>query len=92
MTIFAQGKQLWLKAARSPRLVGQLLPYRGDTYVVRWRDRTITPHSDVFAAFTREAPGQASRLKLTPISKLLDFSYDFQDLDLQRVVEPAAGK
>ena len=43
VTVVAQGAQLWLKAVRSPRLVGQLLPYRGSTYVVRWRDRDFTP-------------------------------------------------
>ncbi|WP_236943139.1 DUF3471 domain-containing protein [Hymenobacter sp. PAMC 26628] len=83
--VFAQDNQLWFKSQRSPRLVGQLLPYRGDTYVLRWRDRTFTLHPDVYAAFTLDAQGQAASLKLTPISKLLDFSYDFQDLDLQRV-------
>ena len=90
--IFAQGPQLWFKAQRSPRLTGQLLPYRGDTYVLRWRDRTFTLHPDVYAAFTRDAQGQASRLKLNPISSLLDFSYDFQDLDLQRVPETVPAK
>lgn len=92
VNVFSQGNQLWLKATRSPRLTGQLLPYRGDTHVVRWRDRSFTLHPDVYAAFTLDAKGQATRLKLTPISKLLDFSYDFQDLDLQRVAETAPAK
>ena len=72
--------------------MGQLLPYRGDTYVLRWRDRTFALHPDVYVAFTRSAQGQATSLKLNPISSLLDFSYDFQDLDLQRVAETTAIK
>jgi CubicO group peptidase (beta-lactamase class C family) len=88
--IFAQGQQLWFKAQRSPHLTGELLPYRGNTYVVRWRDRRF--HADAFAAFTLDEQGRASSLKMKPISPATDFSYDFQDLDLQRVVETATTK
>jgi CubicO group peptidase (beta-lactamase class C family) len=90
VNIFAQGKQLWLKSQRSPRLTGQLLPYGANTYVVRWRDRSF--NADAFAAFTLDAQGRASSIKMKPVSAAADFSYDFQDLDLQRVPGPAAGK
>ena len=90
VNIVSQGNQLWLKAKRSPRLTGQLLPYQGTTYVVRWRDRSF--NADAFAAFTLDAQGQASSIKMKPVSAATDFSYDFQDLDLQRVVEPTATK
>ncbi|OGX91657.1 serine hydrolase [Hymenobacter coccineus] len=83
VTLAAQGPQLWLRAARSPRLVGQLLPYRGNTYVVRWRDQSF--HADAFATFTLDEQGKATGLKMKPVSEQTDFSYDFQDLDLQRV-------
>jgi CubicO group peptidase (beta-lactamase class C family) len=83
VNIYAQGAQLWFKATRAPRLTGQLLPYRGNTYVVRWRDRTF--NADAFAAFALDEQGRATGLKMKPISPAADFSYDFQDLDLQRV-------
>ncbi|MBC6606754.1 serine hydrolase [Hymenobacter sp. BT188] len=82
VNIIAQGNQLWLKAKRSPRLTGQLLPYGDNTYVVRWRDRSF--NADAFAAFTLDAQGKASSIKMKPVSAATDFSYDFQDLDLQR--------
>ena len=75
---------------RSPRLVGQLLPYRGSTYVVRWKARSL--NADAFAAFALDEQGRASGLKMKPISELTDFSYDFQDLDLQRVPETTAAQ
>ena len=90
VNIFAQGNQLWLKAKRAPRLTGQLLPYRGNTYVVRWRDRSF--NADAFAAFTLDEQGRASSIKMKPVSPATDFSYDFQDLDLQRVAETTAIK
>ena len=85
VNLYAQGNQLWLKAKRSPRLTGQVLPYEGNTYVVRWRDRSFTLNPDVYATFALNEQGRATSLKLKPVSSLLDFSYDFQDLDLQRV-------
>ena len=90
VNIYAQGTQLWLKSVRAPRLVGQLLPYRGSTYVVRWKARSL--NADAFAAFALDEQGRASGLKMKPISELTDFSYDFQDLDLQRVPETTAAQ
>ncbi|WP_035560559.1 serine hydrolase [Hymenobacter sp. IS2118] len=83
VNLYMQGNQLWLKSVRSPRLVGQVLPYRGSTFVVRWKDRSL--NADAFAAFTLNEMGEASSLKMKPVSPATDFSYDFQDLDLQRV-------
>ncbi|MDO7849459.1 serine hydrolase [Hymenobacter sp. M29] len=89
VNVYQQGPQLWLRAVRAPRLVGQVLPYRGSTYVVRWKARSF--NADAFATFTLDGEGRASGLKMKPISPATDFSYDFQDLDLQRVAEPASG-
>ena len=83
MLVYQQGNDLWLKAKRAPRLVGQLLPYRGNTYAVRWKARSM--NADAFAAFTLDEGGRAASIKMKPISPATDFSYDFQDLDLQRV-------
>lgn len=83
VVVVPKGNQLWLKAVRAPRLLGQLLPYRGSTYVVRWKDRSF--NADAFAAFTLDEQGRAASIKMKPISPATDFSYDFQDLDLQRV-------
>ena len=83
VTLYRQSNQLWLKAQRAPRLVGQLLPYRGSNYVVRWKARSF--NADAFAAFTLDDQGKATGLKMKPISPATDFSYDFQDLDLKRV-------
>ncbi|TYZ08087.1 serine hydrolase [Hymenobacter lutimineralis] len=83
VTLTAQGPQLWLRSVRAPRLLGQVLPYRGNTYVVRWKERSF--NADAFASFTFDEQGRATGFKMKPISPLTDFSYDFQDLDLQRV-------
>ena len=89
VNLYMQNNQLWLKAVRAPRLLGQVLPYRGNTYVVRWKDRSF--NADAYASFALDEMGHASGLKMKPISPATDFSYDFQDLDLQRVAETAAA-
>jgi CubicO group peptidase (beta-lactamase class C family) len=86
MSVYQQGAQLWVKAARSPRLVGQLLPYRGHTFVVRWNDRRITA---AFAQFTLDAQGRATAIKLSNIAGPRNI---FQDLDLQRAPETPPEK
>ena len=86
MSVYEQGAQLWLKAARSPRLMGQLLPYRGHTFVVRWNDRSINA---AFTLFSLDAQGQATAFKLSNIAGPRNI---FQDLDLQRVSETPSGK
>ena len=88
VSVYQQGTQLWWKAARSPRLVGQLLPYRGNTYVVRWKDRTIP--IDAFTAFALDAQGRATSIKMDAIVSAP--ANGFQHLNLQRVPETAAGK
>jgi CubicO group peptidase (beta-lactamase class C family) len=88
--VYQQGPQLWLRAVRAPRLVGQVLPYRGNTYAVRWKSRSF--NADAFATFTLDDQGKAAGIKMKPISPATDFSYDFQDLDLQRVPDAAVVK
>lgn len=83
VNLYLQGNQLWLRAVRAPRLLGQVLPYRGNTYVVRWKDRSF--NADTFAAFALDEMGRATGLKMKPISPATDFGYDFQDLNLKRV-------
>ncbi|WP_223648795.1 serine hydrolase [Hymenobacter psoromatis] len=83
VAVYQQGNDLWMRSKRAPRLVGQLLPYRGNTYAVRWKARSM--NADAFAAFTLDEQGRAASIKMKPISPATDFSYDFQDLDLRRV-------
>jgi CubicO group peptidase (beta-lactamase class C family) len=71
--------KLWFSAKRSPKLTGQVLPYKGDTFVIKWNYRSM--EADAFAMFSFDENGNPLGLKLKPISPLTDFSFDFQDLD-----------
>ncbi len=40
---------------------------------------------DTFALFSLDEEGKGKSIKMNGISPAIDFSFDFQDLDLQRV-------
>jgi hypothetical protein len=48
-----------------------------------WLRAPRSLNADAFATFALDDLGRASRFKMKPISPATDFSYDFQDLDLQ---------
>lgn len=72
----------WFDSKRSPKLTGEMLPYKGNSFIVKWQDRSMD--ADAYVIFCLDERGMASGIRMRPISPLTDFSYDFQDLDLQR--------
>lgn len=77
------GKAYRITCKNSPRLTGELLPYSNNTFIAKWDDRSYD--ADVFVNFNYDEKGKAQSLKMKPISDITDFSFDFEDLDLQRV-------
>jgi CubicO group peptidase (beta-lactamase class C family) len=74
--------KLWFDSERSPTLTGQLFSYKGNTFVVKWNDRSM--EADAFVMFDLDESGKAAGMKMKAISPLTDFSFDFQDLDFHR--------
>lgn len=81
--ISVKNGQPWFDSKRSPKLSGVLLPFKGNTFVAKWNDRSMD--ADAFVKFVLDENGKASGFKMDAISPLTDFSFDFQDLDLKRV-------
>jgi hypothetical protein len=81
--ISAENGRLWFDAERSPKLHGEMFYDTGNTFIVKWRDRTLD--ADAYVLFDLDETGKASGLHMKPVSPLTDFSYDFQDLDFHRV-------
>jgi CubicO group peptidase (beta-lactamase class C family) len=73
----------WFDSKRSPKLTGELFYYKGNTFVVKWTDRSMD--ADAYLNFSLDENGKAAGIKMKAISPLTDFSYDFHDLDLVRV-------
>ncbi len=85
ITIWEKDDKLWFKSLRSPKLTGEMFYYKANTFAIKWND--LDPSIDAFAMFTMGVNGQAKRIKMKGISPIIDFSYDFHDLDLKRVGE-----
>lgn len=80
--LIKEGKKMRIMSRSSLRLKGDLIPYSADTYIVKWDDRSYD--ADAFVTFTFDSNGKAQSIKMKPISDITDFSFDFDDLDLQR--------
>lgn len=74
---------LGFASKRSPKLSGEMFYFGGDTFIVKWNDRSFD--ADAFVKFELDFNGNASGIKMKAISPLTDFSYDFQDLDFHRL-------
>ncbi len=83
ITISLKNGLPWFDAKRSPKLTGQLFFYKGNTFLVKWRDRSM--EADAYVTFTFDETGKAVGITMKPISPLTDFSFDFQDLNFMRV-------
>jgi CubicO group peptidase (beta-lactamase class C family) len=82
VTISMKNSRLWFDSKRSPRLTGEMLPYKGNSFIVKWNDRSMD--ADAYVIFVLDERGLATGITMKPVSPLTDFSYDFQDLDLHR--------
>ena len=82
VTISVKNSRLWFDSKRSPRLTGEMLPYKGNSFIVKWNDRSMD--ADAYVIFSLDERGIATGITMKPVSPLTDFSYDFQDLDFQR--------
>jgi CubicO group peptidase (beta-lactamase class C family) len=81
VVISLKNGKLFFNSKRSPRLSGEMLYYKGNTFVVKWNDRSLD--ADAFVKFSLDTNGKAEGIKMEAISPLTDFSFDFQDLDFQ---------
>ena len=81
VTIADEGGKLMMRFSRSPQLTGELEPWQHDTFIAHWQDRTL--NADAWVTFALTPDGGIDQIKMSPISPLTDFSFDFQDLLLK---------
>jgi len=81
--VLEKDKQLWFKSLRSPKLIGPMSSYKANSFAIKWEYQDM--NADAFAIFSLDEEGKAQSIKMKGISPDIDFSFDFQDLDLQRV-------
>jgi CubicO group peptidase (beta-lactamase class C family) len=82
VAISATNGKMSFQSKRSFLLSGEMFPYKGNTFIVKWKDRSMD--ADAYVMFDLDSDGKPSEMKMMPISPLTDFSFDFQDLDFKK--------
>lgn len=72
--------RLVIQFSKTAQLLGDLEHWQQDTFVVRWRDRSL--NADAFVSFALDPDAKVREARMQAISPLTDFSFDFQDLRL----------
>ena len=82
--VIRQGKNgLEMQFSKTAELLGDIEHWQHDSFIVRWRDRSL--NADAFVNFSLDPDGNIRELRMEPVSPLTDFSFDFQDLRLAPV-------
>lgn len=76
---------LYFTSLKSEKLRGKMYPFKFNTFRVIWDDRSFK--ADAYAMFETDFDGKVNGLKMKAISPLTDFSYDFHDLDFNKIAE-----
>ncbi|HEX2190612.1 MAG TPA: serine hydrolase [Longimicrobiaceae bacterium] len=77
-SVAREGGKLVLRFGASPAFVADLEHWHHDTFVARWRERTV---ADAWVTFTLDPAGKVGSFAMESISPLADFSFDFQNLE-----------
>lgn len=75
------GEKLRLRFTHTPSLVGDMIHWQYNTFVVRWDDREL--RADAYITFNLGHEGAIEEAKMKAVSPATDFSFDFQDLLLK---------
>ena len=85
VTITEEGDHLRFVAENVSDLVGDMSYYKGNTFIVKWDDRSLL--ADAFVIFSLDKQGEANGFLMEAVSPNTDFSFDFQDLDFSKEEE-----
>ena len=85
VAIADEAGKLVLRFTHTPFLTGELEHWQHDTFIVRWRERSL--NADAFVTFALTPDGAIDQVRMEAVSPLTDFSFDFQDLLLRPVAK-----
>ncbi len=85
--ITESGDKLAMSFTHTPRLTGMLEHWQYETFVVRWRDRSLD--ADAYVTFELTPEGKIDQVRMKAVSPTTDFSFDFHHLRLAPVASDA---
>jgi CubicO group peptidase (beta-lactamase class C family) len=84
-----QNDHLVLRMTHSPNMTADLEHWQYDTFKAVFRETTIP---DALVDFDLKYDGTIGEMRMTPLSDLADFSFDYQDLRLKPVVHKTVNE
>jgi CubicO group peptidase (beta-lactamase class C family) len=88
VTIAEAGGKLTMNFTHTPRLIGTLEHWQYETFIVRWKDRSLD--ADAYVTFELTPEGKVDLVRMKAVSPSTDFSFDFHHLRLTPVAKDAA--
>jgi CubicO group peptidase (beta-lactamase class C family) len=88
VTIQEENGKLIVCFTHSPDLTGELEHYQYDTFIARWKNRSM--NADAYVTFSLKPDGSIDQIKMAAVSPLTDFSFDFHHLVLKPTGDVAA--
>jgi CubicO group peptidase (beta-lactamase class C family) len=82
VTVSQKDGKLYYASTRSYKMRGQMYYYRGNTFIVKWEDRSM--NADAFVNFVLDESGNAKGFTMGAVSPATDFSFDFADLSFEK--------
>lgn len=82
ISIRHKGKDIVWQSNMSPRMVGKVFYHSKNKWWVKWDDRSFK--ADAWLKFTLSSEDNTT-LKMSSIDPSADFSFDFQDLNLEKI-------
>lgn len=76
-----QGGRLRIRFSHTPWLEGTLEHFHYDTFIARWDRRWLL--ADAWVTFSLKPDGSVEEIRMSAVSPLTDFSFDFHDLRLR---------
>lgn len=83
VVVSESGGQLAMRFTHSPLLDGTLEHWQYDTFIARWKDRSLD--ADSYVTFQLDPSGKVEGVRMKAVSPSTDFSFDFHDLRLSPV-------
>ena len=75
--------KLTIQFSHTKALAGSLEHWQYDTFVARWKERSM--NADAYVTFNLKPDGSIDEVRMKAVSPATDFSFDFQDLLLRPV-------
>jgi CubicO group peptidase (beta-lactamase class C family) len=88
LAVELRDNRLYLRSQGTPIMHGPLEHFHLNTFVVRWQDQTIP---DAYVHFEVLPDAKVSGIRMSAISDLADFSFDYHDLRIAAET-PVTGK